>query len=62
MRSDHTGHQDARTKNIPVIMLTARTEQFERDYAFELKADAYIEKPYEQNVLFSEIANLLRKT
>ena len=53
--------KDERTAKIPVVILTCKKEQFERDYGFEIGADAYIEKPYDPDNLVREINNLLRK-
>ena len=50
------------TKNIPVIFLTAKTEQFERNYGFELKADGYIEKPYDHDMLLREVMRVILKS
>ena len=38
--------QDAGTKDIPVLMLTARTEEVDRIVGFELGADDYLTKPF----------------
>lgn len=53
--------KDPATKNIPIVILTCKTEQFERDYGLELGADKYIEKPYEPSILLMEIKDMLRK-
>src|SRR5689334_14756241 len=37
---------DPRTKAIPVIMLTARTEEVDRVLGFELGAEDYVVKPF----------------
>ena len=34
------------TKNIPVIILTAKTEEVDRVVGFELGADDYVTKPF----------------
>ncbi|MBU1128500.1 MAG: response regulator [Candidatus Omnitrophica bacterium] len=51
--------KDENTKNIPVIMLTARDEQFEIDYGIELGANAYLTKPYRARQLLEQIDNIL---
>lgn len=49
------------TKNIPVIMLTAKIEQFERQYGMELGAYEYVPKPYESDVLLRHIKTIIDK-
>jgi DNA-binding response OmpR family regulator len=53
--------KDKVMKNIPVIILTCKKEQFERNYGFELGADAYIEKPYDADFLLREVNHLLKR-
>lgn len=52
---------DPSTKTIPVIMLTARKEDFERDYGMEIGADDYISKPYDGPSLIDSIKKMLKK-
>lgn len=52
---------DEELKDIPVIMLTAKDEQFDRDYALGLGAYEYISKPYDSYVLLRQIKNALDK-
>lgn len=49
----------ADTKNIPVIMLTAKDEQFEVDYGMELGACSYVTKPYQARHLLKHIEKIL---
>jgi two-component system alkaline phosphatase synthesis response regulator PhoP len=49
------------TRNIPVIMLTAKEDQYIRDYMLELGAYEYITKPYDSNILLRQINNVLNK-
>ena len=49
------------TKDIPVIILSAKDEQFDRDYGIELGAYEYVTKPYDSNILLRQIANVLNK-
>lgn len=53
--------KDESLKDIPVIMLTAKGEQFERDYGLELGAYEYIAKPYDADILLRQINNILEK-
>jgi two-component system, OmpR family, alkaline phosphatase synthesis response regulator PhoP len=52
---------DPRTRAIPVIFLTARTQQFEIQAGLRLGALGYIIKPFDAFTLASEIANLLAR-
>lgn len=45
--------------HIPIILLTAKTEEKDRATAYESGADAYISKPFSINVLQARIKNLL---
>lgn len=47
------------TSHIPVILLTALTDNDYKIEGFESGADAYLDKPFDMNVLRSRIENLL---
>ncbi len=49
-------------KNIPVVMLTAKTEELDVMLGLELGADDYVAKPFSPKVLFSRIKAVLRRT
>lgn len=49
----------AALRTIPVILLTARTEQADRMAGLEARADAYLAKPFSPNELKLHIRNLL---
>ncbi|HEU4852243.1 MAG TPA: Hpt domain-containing protein [Telluria sp.] len=49
------------TRGIPIIMITSRTADKHRNYAFELGVDAYFGKPFQEAVLVEAIGDLLRK-
>jgi DNA-binding response OmpR family regulator len=53
--------KDDSTKNIPVIMVTARIDQLDRDCSLELGAHEYITKPCDHNLLLRQISNILNK-
>ena len=53
---------DVKTKNYPIIMLTARTEDNDRIEGLKLGADDYITKPYNAEELILRIKNLLKRT
>ena len=48
--------RNARTQNLPIIMITSRTADKHRDYAMQLGANAYLGKPYQEDVLLQQIA------
>jgi two-component system phosphate regulon response regulator PhoB len=52
---------DARTKNIPVIMLTARGEERDKILGLESGADDYITKPFSPRELMARIRAVLRR-
>lgn len=52
---------DARTKRLPLLMLTARGEPLDRVLGLELGADDYLSKPVEPRRLLARIRALLRR-
>lgn len=52
---------DARMRSIPVIMLTARGEEFDRVLGLELGADDYITKPFSVRELVARAKAVLRR-
>jgi DNA-binding response OmpR family regulator len=51
---------DERFKNIPIIMLTARSKESDEQLGREVGADAYIRKPFQPEVMIDEIKKLLK--
>jgi two-component system phosphate regulon response regulator PhoB len=51
-----------RTKEIPVVMLTARGEESDIVAGLEMGADDYVTKPFSPRVLMARLRNALRKT
>lgn len=51
-----------RTSNVPVLMLTARSEEFDELMGFEVGADDYVTKPFSPGVLMKRVAALLRRS
>lgn len=49
------------TSNVPVIMLTARSQEFDELTGFEAGADDYVTKPCSPSVLMKRVAALLRR-
>lgn len=52
---------DQRTRNIPIIMLTARTEERDKILGLESGADDYITKPFSPRELMARIRAVLRR-
>lgn len=52
---------DIRFSHIPVILLTAKATTEDRITGFDIGADEYIYKPFDDNLLISRIENLLRQ-
>lgn len=53
--------QDVRFKNLPIIMLTAKGEEFDKVLGLELGADDYITKPFSVRELVARIKALFRR-
>lgn len=49
------------TSRIPIIMLTARSEESDQLFGFDLGADEYITKPFSPKLLVARIHALLRR-
>ena len=47
------------TQDTPIIMLTARAGGADRDHAFRVGADGYVQKPFELQRLTDEIASVM---
>ena len=52
---------DARTRALPVIMLTARAEEADRVTGLDAGADDYLSKPFSTNELMARIRAVLRR-
>ena len=51
-----------KTSNVPVIMLSARAEEFDLLTGFEAGIDEYVTKPFSPSVLVKRVEALLRRT
>lgn len=54
--------QSPETKNIPVIILSAKGEEIDIVLGLELGADDYVPKPFSPKILFSRIKAVLRRS
>ena len=53
--------KDDRFNNVPVIMLTARTDEMDRVLGLEIGADDYITKPFSPRELVARVKAVLRR-
>lgn len=53
--------QNIRTKNIPIIMLTAKSEELDKVLGLELGADDYITKPFSVRELVARVKAIFRR-
>jgi two-component system phosphate regulon response regulator PhoB len=50
-----------RTRDIPIIMITAKTEETDHVVGYSLGADDYVGKPFSNKVLLAKVKALLRR-
>jgi len=53
---------EPRTSKVPVVMLSARSEEIDRVLGFELGADDYLPKPFEPRELLARLRAILRRS
>ncbi len=51
---------DQKYKSIPIILLTARAQDADKEMSKEVGADAYMTKPYDAKVLMEKINELIK--
>lgn len=51
---------DEKYKDIPVILFTAKAQESDKELGREVRADAYITKPFEAQVILAKINELLK--
>jgi DNA-binding response OmpR family regulator len=51
-----------RTSNVPIIMLTARGEEYDKLFGFELGVDDYIIKPFSPKELLARMKAIIRRS
>jgi len=61
-RSLRSPVESSTVANIPIIMLTARTDESDRITGFELGTDDYVTKPFSPRELVMRVKALLRRT
>ena len=49
-------------KTIPIVMLTARAEEQDELFGFELGVDEYISKPFSPKILVARVEAILKRT
>ena len=54
--------QIRKTSKVPIIMLTARGEEQDELFGFELGVDEYISKPFSPKILVARVEALLKRT
>ncbi len=54
--------QIKKIKNVPVIMLSARHEEYDKLYGFELGVDDYVVKPFSPKELMARVKVILERT
>jgi len=50
-----------KTSNVPIVFLTARTDEVDRIVGFELGADDYVQKPFSPRELVARVKAILRR-
>lgn len=50
---------DEKYKHIPIVLFTARAQEQDKKLGLEVGANGYITKPFESEVLFSKIKEML---
>jgi len=56
-----TVKDDPELKNIPIILLTAKSAESDKFWGVESGADAYVTKPYNPEELLAQVTSLLGK-
>ena len=54
--------QIRQTSKVPIIMLTARGEEQDELFGFELRVDEYISKPFSPKILVARVEAILKRT
>lgn len=54
-------HQIRKISSVPIVMLTAKSEESDQLFGFEIGADEYIPKPFSPSILVARVKALLRR-
>ena len=54
--------QIRQTSNVPIIMLTARGEEQDELFGFELGVDEYISKPFSPKILVARVEAIIKRS
>ncbi|GAB4375204.1 MAG: response regulator transcription factor [Calditrichia bacterium] len=54
--------ENARTKDLPILMLTARTQEIDKIIGLEIGADDYVTKPFSVREVTARVKALLRRS
>ena len=52
---------DARYNKIPILIFTARAQESDQKLGFEVGANAYLTKPFQDEILLAKIKELLKE-
>ena len=55
-----TLREDAKTRDLPVLMLTAKAQQTDKFWGEKIGVTAYLTKPVDENILIKTIDEILR--
>ena len=56
------GEEIRRMSQVPIVMLTARSEERDELRGFELGVDEYVTKPFSPKILVARVAAILKRT
>lgn len=57
-----TAKEIRKTSSVPIIMLSARSEEYDKIHGFELGIDDYVVKPFSPKELFMRVEAILKRT
>lgn len=57
-----TAKEIRKNSNVPIIMLSARSEEYDKIHGFELGIDDYVVKPFSPKELFMRVEAVLKRT
>ena len=51
-----------KTKDLPVLMLSARVEEYDKLFGFEIGADDYVTKPFSPKEVMARVAAIIKRS